>query len=191
MVFSADDIRKSCRAGGTDTIPQDCFRLHGSREKMKPKLTDKATCYAIRQPEKGRGTRAVAEELGVTRRRIQRLRAEHLRTGKARVQRPAGRSAGHDPSEQEISVVMEVHGRKPEGVSRTAMGLHKEGHTVWAVDPLALHLAPHSLRYAHSLADHAPEVGDAAHQQIRICEWPPPSRKDPSPPAASPVRGLM
>ena len=49
---------------------------------MKPKLTDKAVCYAIRQPEKGRGTRAVAEELGVTRRHIQRRRAERLRTGK-------------------------------------------------------------------------------------------------------------
>ena len=50
---------------------------------MKPRLTDKAVCHAIRQPEKDRGIRAVAEELGVTRRHIQRLRAERLRTGKA------------------------------------------------------------------------------------------------------------
>lgn len=60
----------------------------------------------------------VAEELGVTQRRIRRLRAEHLRTGKVHVQRPAGRPAGPDRSEQEISAVLDVHG-KPEGVIRT------------------------------------------------------------------------
>ena len=51
---------------------------------MKSKLMYKAIYHAIRQPEKGRETRAVAEELGVTQRRIQRPRAEHLRIGKVR-----------------------------------------------------------------------------------------------------------
>ena len=97
---------------------------------MKPKLTDKAIRYAIRQREKGRGTRVVAEELGVTQRHIQRLWAEYLRTGKVHEQRPAGRPAGPDPSEQEILAVLDVHGRKPEGVIRTAMRLRKEGHDI-------------------------------------------------------------
>ena len=97
---------------------------------MKPKLTDKAVCHAIRRLEKGRGTRVVAEELGVAQRHIQRLWTEHLRPGKARVQRPAGQPVGPDPSEQEILAVLEVHGRKPEGVIRTAMGLRKEGRGI-------------------------------------------------------------
>ena len=97
---------------------------------MKPKLTDKAIRYAIRQREKCRGTRVVAEELGVTQRHIQRLWAEYLRTGKVHEQRPAGRPAGPDPSEQEISAVLDVHGRKPAGVIRTAMRLRKEGHDI-------------------------------------------------------------
>ena len=128
-VFYKCSIRKSCRAGGTDAAPQDHFKPHGSREKMKPKLTDKAVCYAIRQREKGGGARVVAEELGVTRRHVQRLRAEHLRTGKAHERRPAGRPAGPDPSEQEISAVPDAHG-KPEGVIRAATRLRKEGRGI-------------------------------------------------------------
>ena len=93
---------------------------------MKPKLTDRAIRYAIRQLKKGRGTRVVAEELGVTQRHVQRLWAEYLKTGKAHVQRLAGRPAGPEPSE-EIQAVLDVHGRKPEGVVRTAKRLRKEG----------------------------------------------------------------
>ena len=105
-------------------------RLHESREKMKPSLTDRAIRYAIRQLKKGRGTRVVAEELGVTQRHIQRLWAEYLRTGKVHVQLPAGRPADPEPSEQEIQAVLDVHGRKPEGVVRTAKRLRKEGHDI-------------------------------------------------------------
>ena len=94
---------------------------------MKPKLTDRAIRYAIRQLKKGRGTRVVAEELGVTQRHIQRLWAEYTRTGNVHVQRPAGRPADPEPSEQEIQAVLDVHGRKPEGVVRTAKRLRKEG----------------------------------------------------------------
>ena len=97
---------------------------------MKQKLTDRAIRYAIRQLKKGRGTRVVAEELGVTQRHIQRLWAEYLSTGKVHVQIPAGRPADPEPSEQEIQAVLDVHGRKPEGVVRTAKRLRKEGHDI-------------------------------------------------------------
>ena len=97
---------------------------------MKPRLTDRAIRYAIRQLKKGRGTRVVAEELGVTQRHIQRLWAEYLRTENVHVQRPAGRPADPGPSEQEIQAVLDVHGRKPEGVVRTAKRLRKEGHDI-------------------------------------------------------------
>ena len=72
----------------------------------------------------------MAEELGVTQRHIQRLWAEYLRTGMVHVQRPAGRPADPEPSEQEIQAVLDVHGRKPEGVVRTAKRLRKEGHDI-------------------------------------------------------------
>ena len=72
----------------------------------------------------------VAEELGVTQRHIQRLRAEHLQTGKVHMQRPASQPAGPNPSEQEILAVLYVHGSKPEGMIRTAMGLRREGHDI-------------------------------------------------------------
>ncbi|MBI1659000.1 MAG: hypothetical protein IS632_09570 [Thaumarchaeota archaeon] len=67
--------------------------MHRLGEKMKPKLTDRGIRYAIRQLKKGRGTRVVAEELGVTQRHVQRLWAEYLKTGKTHVQRPADRPA--------------------------------------------------------------------------------------------------
>ena len=66
---------------------------------MKAKLTDDAACYAARQPEKGGVAPAVAEELGVTQRHVQKLRAEHLWTGKAHERSSAGpdpvRAGGH------------------------------------------------------------------------------------------------
>lgn len=64
----------------------------------------------------------VAEKLGVTQLHIQRLRAEYLRAENVHVQRPAGRPADPEPSEQEIQVVLDVYGRKTEGVVRTARG---------------------------------------------------------------------
>ena len=97
---------------------------------MKPKLTDKTIRYTIRQLRKGRGTRVVAEEFGVTQRHSQRLWAEYIRTGNVHVQRPAGRPADPEPSEQEIQAVLDVYGRKPEGVIRTAKRLRKEGHDI-------------------------------------------------------------
>ena len=97
---------------------------------MKPKLTDRSIRYAIRQLERGRGTKVVAEELNVTQRHIQRLWAEYCKTGEVHVQRLAGRPAGPAPSEREILTVLDVHNRKPEGVVRTAKRLRKEGHDI-------------------------------------------------------------
>ncbi len=50
--------------------------------------------------------------------------------GREGAQHPAGRPAGPDPSDQEILAVLGIHGRKPEGVIRTAMRLLKEGHDI-------------------------------------------------------------
>ena len=69
---------------------------------MKPKLTDRSIRYAVRQPEKGQGTKVVAEELDVTQRHIQRLWAGYCETGTVHVQRLAGRSVDPAPSEREI-----------------------------------------------------------------------------------------
>ena len=62
----------------------------------------------------------------MTQRHIRRLWAEYHGAGNAHVQRPAGRPADPEPSEQEIQAVLDVHG-KPEGVVRTAKRLRKEG----------------------------------------------------------------
>lgn len=70
-------IRDSCRASGTDATPHGYLKLHGSCEKAKPKPADKAICYAIRELGRGR-------EPGMTRRRIQMLRAECLRNEELR-----------------------------------------------------------------------------------------------------------
>ena len=121
---------------------------------MKPKLTDEAICCAIRQLEKGRGTRAVAEELGVTQRHIQRLRAGHLRIGKVHAQRPAGRPAGPNPSEQKISAVMEVH-CKPDGVIRTATKLRKEGHGI-------SHYKAYKIMKSKGLVEYSPAKSSSA-----------------------------
>ena len=48
---------------------------------MRPKLTDRAIRYIVRQMKKGRRTKDVAEETGVTQRHVQRLWAEYRRTG--------------------------------------------------------------------------------------------------------------
>ena len=66
----------------------------------------------------------------MTQRHIQRAWAEHLRTGKARMQRPAGRHANPEPTEQEILSVLDVHDHKPEGMARTATRLHKKGRGI-------------------------------------------------------------
>ena len=66
---------------------QDCFKLHKSKETMRPKPTDKSIRYVIRQLEKDAGL--VAKEMHVTRRRVQRLWAEYLKTGVTHQQRQA------------------------------------------------------------------------------------------------------
>ena len=94
------------------------------------RLTDKAIRCAISQLEKGKGTKAVAEEINVTQRHVQRLWAEFNRTGSIHVQQPAGLPADLPPSYEEINMALDVHGRKPKGVLRTAKGLREEGHDI-------------------------------------------------------------
>ncbi len=97
---------------------------------MPIRLTDKAIRYAVRQLEKGKDTKTVAEEINVTQRHVQRLWAEFNRTGSIHVQQPAGRPADLPPPDEETNMVLDVHGRKPEGVLRTAKRLRKEGHDI-------------------------------------------------------------
>ena len=97
---------------------------------MPTRLTNKAIRYAVRQLEKGKDTKAVAEEINATQRHVQRLWAEFNGIGSIHVQQPAGRPADLPPSNEEINMVLDVHGRKPEGVLRTARRLRKEGHDI-------------------------------------------------------------
>ena len=94
------------------------------------RLTGKAIRYAVRQLEKGKGTKAVTEEINVTQRHVQRLWAEFNRIGSIHVQQPAGLPADLPPSYEEINMVLDAHGRKPEGVLRTARRLRKGGHDI-------------------------------------------------------------
>lgn len=109
---------------------QDYFKLHKSKKTMKPKLTDKSILYAIRQLEKGRDTKTVAEEIMVTQRHVQRLWAEYLKDGTVHVQIPSGRPNKPALSDEEIQMVLDVHKRRPEGVVHTAKRIRQEGHDI-------------------------------------------------------------
>ena len=110
----SSNVRKSCRLGASKITRQDYFKQHNSSGDIKPKPTDRAIRYAICQLKKGRSTRVISEEPGATQRHVRRLWAEYSKTGAAHVQRRAGRPAGQVPSVQEIPVVPNVHGHKPE-----------------------------------------------------------------------------
>lgn len=97
---------------------------------MKPKITDKAIRYAITQLEKGKSTKTVAAELGVTQRHIQRLWTEYLKTGEVHTQRLAGRPPTPVPSDEEIRTILNTHKSKPEGYVRTAKRLQRVGHNI-------------------------------------------------------------
>ena len=87
---------------------------------MRPKLSDRSIRYLIRQLEGGRDAKVVAGEVDVTQRHVQRLWAEHLKTGTAHIQRLAGRPKSPAPSDEEVQMVLDAHHRRPEGVVRTA-----------------------------------------------------------------------
>ena len=97
---------------------------------MRPKLTDKPIRYIVRQLEKDRDAKVVAEEFDVTQRHVQRLWAEYLKTGTAHIQRPAGQPKGPTLSDREVQMVLDVHQCRPEGALRTAKRLRKEGHDI-------------------------------------------------------------
>lgn len=62
--------QKSCRLGKDKRTQQEYIEIYKSNEKMKSKMTDKSIRYAIKQLEKGKGTRTVSKELNVTQRHI-------------------------------------------------------------------------------------------------------------------------
>ena len=90
-------------------------------------LTDKSIRYIIRQLEKGRGTKVVAEEMKVSRRHVQRLWAEYLKTGTAHTRGRVGRPKGADPSDAEVEMVLDTHRRWPDGVQLTVKRLRRAG----------------------------------------------------------------
>ena len=59
-------VPKSCRLGAAKRTPQEHNKIYGARDATKLTLTDKSIRYAIRQIEKGRGTKVVAEELKIS-----------------------------------------------------------------------------------------------------------------------------
>ena len=120
-------VQKSCRLGAAKKTPQEYDRLYDIIGSMKSMLTDKSIRYAIRQLEKGRGTKVVAEELNVSQRHIQRLWAEYVKTGKAHIQGHAGRPKKPEISDAEVEMVLDVHRRWPDGVQLTVRRLRRAG----------------------------------------------------------------
>ena len=83
----------------------------------------------MNQLEKGRRVSAVAAELGVTPRRIRRLRAEFREAGSVHFPRPPGRPALQPPS-QEVQLVLDAYRLEKVGVLRTAISLRRAGHDI-------------------------------------------------------------
>ena len=120
-------VRKLCRAPRVRRTAQEYFTLHKSKHAM-PRLTDKAIRYAVRQLEKAKTPRR-SQKRSTSPRACAAAWAEFNRTGSIHVQQPQdGRQISHRP--KEINMVLDVHGRKPEGVLRTAKRLRKEGHDI-------------------------------------------------------------
>ena len=116
--------------GAIRRILREYFKLHGSKEEMRPKLTDNPIRYIIGQLEKGKDSGTVAGELRVAQRHVQRLWAEYRKAGTVHVQRLAGRPKRLAPSGEEICAVLGAHNSRPEGVQRTAKRLRKKGYDI-------------------------------------------------------------
>lgn len=84
----------------------------------------------MNQLEKGRRASVVAAELGVTPRRIRRLRAEFRETGSAHVPRPPGRPALQPPSQEEVRLVLDAYRLEKVSALRTAISLRRAGHDI-------------------------------------------------------------
>ena len=120
-------VQESCRLGAAKRTLQDYNRLFGSDRAVRSKLTDKAIRYIVRQMKKGRRSKDVAEETGVTQRHARRLWAEYLRTGTMPALGSAGRPKGSGPSDEEVQAVLDTCRRRPEGVLRTTRRLIQDG----------------------------------------------------------------
>ena len=90
-------------------------------------LTAESIRYIIRQIQKGKKTKVVAEELNISQRHVQRLWAEYVKTGTAHTQRNVGRPKKPEPSDAEVKMVLETHRRWPDGVQMTVRRLRRDG----------------------------------------------------------------
>ena len=105
---------------------------------MKAKLTDKSIRYAVRQLTRGKTTKTVSEELGVTQRHIQRLWAEYKNAGTAHLQEKPGRPT-KPLLDEEVKAVLDAHSTDPAGVLRTTrnLGSHISHRRIYRIiDPM-------------------------------------------------------
>lgn len=97
---------------------------------MQPKPTEESIRYVIRQLNKGRNSKIVAEEMNVTQRHVQRLWASYRKTGTIPMLGKAGRPKGPEPSEEKVQTVLDAYHCRPEGVLRTAKRLRRDGYDI-------------------------------------------------------------
>lgn len=85
---------------------------------MTSKLTNKSIQRAIKQLEKGKSTRTVAKDIGVTTRHVQRLWKEYKDKGVIHLQGRPGRPI-KPMLPEEIKAVLDAHALNPAGVMQT------------------------------------------------------------------------
>ena len=112
---------KSCRPSTIRRVLAG-YKLRRSGAGRKLKLTDKSIRYAIEQLEKGMNSKTVAQEIGVTRRHVQRLWLEYRDGGKIHVQGKPGRPA-KPVSPEEVKAVLDTYALNPAGVMKTTKNL--------------------------------------------------------------------
>ena len=91
--------------------------------------SEKTIKYTVRQCRKGRKTSEIAQEVGVSQRRIQRLWAEFRRTEIPHVPLQPGRKPVPIP-EEKAQAVLRQHKKGRTGVCYTAKRLKKESHDI-------------------------------------------------------------
>ena len=98
------------------------FKLYRSEDNVTSKLTNRSIRRAIKQLEKGKSTRTVAKDIGVTTRHVQRLWKEYKDKGVAHVQGRAGRPI-KPMLPEEIKAVLDAHALNPGGVMQITRSL--------------------------------------------------------------------
>ena len=101
---------------------ENYFKLYRSEDAVVQKLTNRSIRRVIRQLEKGKDTKTVAKEIGVTTRHVQRLWMEYRNEGSIHVQGKPGRPA-KPVSPEEVKAVLGAYASNPVGVKQIAKNL--------------------------------------------------------------------